>query len=277
MKAIAVDDFNEEPHLMDLPDPKPGPGEILVAIDAASINPIDWKAAQGAFRGMMDTEFPLVLGFDGAGRVEALGPGADRFAVGDLVHGEFWGDFLGRGTFAERVAIAERPSHGALELVPDHLDVSLAAAVPTAGMAAHGALEKTNCHAAQTLLILGATGGVGVLAAQLAVRAGITVIATVRGEAAATWMKGLGAFETIDYTEHPIAAALAAAHPDGVDAILDLVGTAEQVSSAAESVRDGGTVVSTAFGLTDHLARQDRISAANCQINDKTGPVAPCD
>jgi NADPH:quinone reductase-like Zn-dependent oxidoreductase len=54
MKAIAVDDFNEEPHLMDLPDPKPGPGEIVVAIGAAAINPIDWKAAQGAFRTMME-------------------------------------------------------------------------------------------------------------------------------------------------------------------------------------------------------------------------------
>jgi len=220
---------------------------------------------------MMDAEFPLVLGFDGAGRVEALGPGADRFAVGDLIHGEFWGDFLGRGTFAERVAIAERPSHGALELVPEQLDVGLAAAVPTAGMAADGALEKTGCRAGQKLLILGATGGVGVLAAQLAVRAGITVIATVRGEAAATWVKDLGEFETIDYAERPLAAALTAAHPDGIDAILDLVGIAEQVTGAAEYVRDGGTVVSTAFGVSDQLSGQDRICAANYQVDDKPG------
>jgi NADPH:quinone reductase len=191
MKAIAVENFGDEPRRMELPDPKPGPGEVLVAIDTAAINPIDWKAAEGAFRGMMQNEFPLVLGFDGAGRVEALGPGADRFAVGDLVHGQFRGDMVGRGTFAERVAIPERPSHGALQLVPEGLKPGLAAAVPTAGMTAQGALEKTSCRPGQTLLILGATGGVGVLTTQLAARAGITVIATARGEAGA-WIESLG-------------------------------------------------------------------------------------
>jgi NADPH:quinone reductase-like Zn-dependent oxidoreductase len=109
MRGIAVENFGDEPSLMELPDPQPGPGEVLVAIDTASINPIDWKVAQGAFREMMGHEFPLVLGFDSAGRVDAIGPGARRFAVGDLVHGQFWGDTVGRGTFAERVVIAERP------------------------------------------------------------------------------------------------------------------------------------------------------------------------
>ncbi len=157
-------------------------------------------AARGhilAFRAIMEHEFPLVLGFDGAGRVEAVGAGAGRFAVGDLVHGQFWGDTVGRGTFAERVAIADRPSHGALELVPEGLKPGPAAAAPTAGMTAEGAVAKTGCGPGQTLLILGATGGVGVLAAQLAARAGITVIATARGEARA-WIEGFGASETPD-------------------------------------------------------------------------------
>jgi len=268
MKAIAVRNFNEEPRLMNLPDPKPGPGEILVAIDTASINPIDLKAAQGGFREMMDAEFPLVLGFDGAGRVEALGPGADRFAIGDLVHGEFWGVTLGPGTFAEHVAIAERPSHGALELVPDQLDLRLAGAVPTAGMAAEGALEKTKSRPGQTLLILGATGGVGVLATQLAVRAGIVVIATARGKEGG-WIESFGANETIDYSVRPVAAALADSHPDGIDAVLDLVGDPEQVTRAAQFVRDGGTVVSTAFGVTDQISGQSRISATNYQLDNK--------
>jgi NADPH:quinone reductase-like Zn-dependent oxidoreductase len=122
MKAIAVENFGDEPRLMELPDPEPAPGEVLVAIDTASINPMDWKAAQGALRAMMENEFPLVLGFDGAGRVEATGPGTSRFAVGDLVHGQFWGETIGRGTFAERVAIATWPSHGALELVPEGIE-----------------------------------------------------------------------------------------------------------------------------------------------------------
>lgn len=267
MKAIAVENFGDEPRLMDLPDPEPGPGEVLVAVVAASINPADWYAAEGAFRGMQHV-LPFVLGFDGAGRVEAVGAGAGRFAVGDLVHGQFAGDTFGRGTFAERVAIAERPSSGALELVPEGLPPRLAAAVPIAGITADGALEKTGCRPGQTLLILGATGGVGVLATQLAARAGITVIASARGEAGA-WIQGFGAVETIDYTQRPVAAALAGTHPDGIDAVLDLAGDAEQVTSAARHVRDGGTVISTTSGVTSELASQNRITAANCRIDDK--------
>jgi NADPH:quinone reductase-like Zn-dependent oxidoreductase len=209
-----------------------------------------------------------VLGFDCAGRVEALGPGAGRFAVGDLVHGQFWGDTVGRGTFAERVAIAERPSHGAMELVPKGLEPGLAAAVPTAGMTAEGALAKTGCGPGQTLVILGATGGVGVLAIQLAVRGGITVIGTARGEAG-PWIQGFGASGTIDYAERPVTEALADAYPDGIDAVLDLAGTAEQVTGIAPHVRDGGTVISTAFGVTGELSSQTRITASNYQLDDK--------
>jgi NADPH:quinone reductase len=268
MRAVAVWNFGDEPGLTELADPEPGPGEVLVAIEAASVNPMDWKAAQGAFREVMDTEFPLVLGVDGAGRVEALGAGAARFAVGDLVHGQFWGDTMGRGTFAERIAIAEWPLHGALQLVPEGLELGLAAAVPTAGMTAEGSVAKTGCRPGQTLLILGAAGGVGVLATQLAARAGITVIATARGEARA-WIKGFGAAETIDYTQRPVAVPLAEAHPDGIDAVLDLVGDAAQVTDAAQHVRDGGTVISTAFGVTAELSSHNRITAANYQLDDK--------
>jgi NADPH:quinone reductase-like Zn-dependent oxidoreductase len=253
---------------MELADPEPGPCEVLVKIDTASINPIDLKAAQGTFRGMMESEFPLVLGFDGAGRIEELGLGAGRFAVGDLVHGQFWDDTIGRGTFAERVTIAERPSHGALGLVPEGMEPGLAAAVPTAGMTAEGALNETGCRAGQMLLILGATGGVGVLATQLSVRAGITVIATARGEAS-TWIQGLGASETIDYADRPVSIALADTRPDGIDAVLDLVGNAEQVAGAAHHVRDAGTVISTAFGVSEALSSQSRITAANYQLDDK--------
>jgi NADPH:quinone reductase-like Zn-dependent oxidoreductase len=95
----------------------------------------------------MQHEFPFMLGFDGAGRVEAVGAG--RFAVGDLVHGQFAGDTFGRGTFAERVAITERPSSGALELMPEGLQPQLAAAVPIAGITADGALDKTGCRPGQ--------------------------------------------------------------------------------------------------------------------------------
>ncbi|HET6167530.1 MAG TPA: NADP-dependent oxidoreductase [Marmoricola sp.] len=268
MKAIAVEAFSEAPRLMDLPDPEPGPGEILVALEAAAINPIDWKAADGAFQTIMDITFPLILGFDGAGRVEAVGAQATRFTVGDRVHGQFWGDALGPGTYAEHIAISEHPSHGALERTPEDLAPSLAAALPTSGMTAEGALAATRCGAGQTLLVLGAPGGVGVLATQLAARGGVRVIATARAEEAA-WIVGFGAEETIDHSAAPVVATVADTHPDGIDAILDLVGSHELVTAAADLVRDGGAIVSTAFGVTDELARQGRLSATNYQLDDR--------
>ena len=240
----------------------------MVAIDTASINPLDWQASAGAFQQMMPGEFPFVLGFDGAGHVTALGSDASRFRVGDRVYGQFWGDVLGRGPFAEMVAIPERPAWGALSHVPAGLEMRLAAAVPTAGMTAHGALAATGCQVGQTVLILGATGGVGVLATQLAAQAGITVIATARGDAERQ-IRDFGAAETIDYTEQSVATALAASRPDGVDAVLDLVGDQSQLAAIAGQVREGGVIVSIAFGVTDTLAKPGLLTAVNYQLDDK--------
>ncbi len=175
---------------------------------------------------------------------------------------------LGRGTFAELVAIPESPAWGALARVPDGLEMGLAAAVPTAGMTAHGALAATGCRAGETVLILGATGGVGVLATQLGARAGLTVIATARGDAREQ-IKNLGAAEVIDYTEQPVAATLASSHPAGVDAVLDLVGDQSQLATVAKYVREGGAIVSIAFGVTDALVKPGRLTAVNYQLDDK--------
>jgi NADPH2:quinone reductase len=135
-------------------------------------------------------------------------------------------------------------------------------------MTAEGALARTGCQPGQTLLILGATGGVGLLATQLAARAGITVIATARGEAGA-WIERFGAAETIDYAQHPVAEVLANTHPDGIDAVLDLVGDSDQLTNAAARVRDGWLAVSIASGVTEEVSGQNRIIATNYQLDDK--------
>lgn len=262
MRAIAIERFGEPPRLMDLPDPQPGPGEVLVAVDAAAVNPLDWRVAEGMFEARMPHEFPLVLGFDAAGRVEAVGAGASRFAVGDRVFGQLWGASIGRGTFAESVVVPEEPANGALQPLPDGIAASQAAALPTSGMTALGALEATGCGRDQTLLVIGATGGVGLLVTQLAAAAGIKVIATARAPAQAR-MRELGASETIDYAETEVADAVAAGHPEGIDALLDLVGDRSSIAAVARHVRDGGAAVSIAFGLSDELVGQDRITATN--------------
>ncbi|MEU7876083.1 NADP-dependent oxidoreductase [Dactylosporangium sp. NPDC049140] len=268
MKAVAVNSFGDPPRVLDLPEPEPGPGEILVGLQFASINPVDWAATAGALTRFTKHRFPLILGFDGVGRIQALGAGVQRFAVGDLIHGQFWGDVLAFGTYAQRLTIVEQPAFGALQTVPDGVDPRLAAALPTAGMTADGALEQLGCQAGQSLLILGATGGVGVLATQLAAQTGLTVIATARADAREQ-IQRLGAAETIDYGTHTVDDELTTVAPGGVHGVLDLVGDPEGLAAAVRHLRDGGRVVSIASGVTDELAAQKRIIAINYVLDDK--------
>ena len=116
MKAVTITGFGAEPLLTDLPVPEPGPGELLVRLHAAALNPFDWKVADGALKGLVDHDFPLVMGSDGAGVVERIGPGVIHFRPGDTVYGQFMNLAHGRGSYAEYVIAAE---NGTLARMPD--------------------------------------------------------------------------------------------------------------------------------------------------------------
>ena len=191
MRAVAIKAFQSPPELMDLPKPTPGPGEILVHLGAASINPVDWKIAEGSRPGAPPPNFPFILGVDGAGVVEGLGEGASRFKVGEGVFGQFLHAPFGKGTYAEFIAA---PESLGISKTPRGIYTAQAAAVPTAGMTALTAVEALGLHKGQTLLIQGAKGGVGSFATQLASNLGILVVATSRGDHGA-FQRKLGAYE----------------------------------------------------------------------------------
>src|SRR5438132_1257038 len=107
MRAVATADFGAPPTLHDLPTPRPAEGEILVRIAASSLNGFDVSVAAGYVKGMMEHRFPVVLGRDYAGTVEAVGSGASRFAVGDRVFGVVAKPVLGDGAFGEYIAVAD--------------------------------------------------------------------------------------------------------------------------------------------------------------------------
>lgn len=222
----------------------------------------------GQFAGRMPQNFPLILGVDVAGRVEALGEGAGRFAVGDTVYGQFFRAPLGAGTFAEFAVAPERMPTGAVRAAPTGLDTGLAGAFPTAGMTALGVLDAIGLRGGQTVLIVGATGGVGSFATQLAAARGAHVIATARPGAEA-WVRGLGAAETVGYSPGGMGEAVRAAHPDGVDALVDLVGDQDSFAAGAALVRDGGAAVSVAFGAPAELLSNERIKVANYMMDNK--------
>jgi NADPH:quinone reductase-like Zn-dependent oxidoreductase len=241
VRAAVIRGFGVEPELADLPTPEPAEGEIRVRMRAAGMNPFDWKVIDGALRGVVDHHFPLVMGSDGAGVVDAVGPGVDAFAVGDRVFGQFMKVALGRGSYAEQVLAA---ADGKLAPVPDDLSFEVAAALPTASVTAYQAVQALGLEPGHTLLVNGASGGVGQSAVQLAAGAGAHVLATAPPDLA-DHLRDLGAAEVVDFTRGPTADQVRAAHPDGIDAVLDLVSTPGEADPMVGVLRPGGTVLST--------------------------------
>ncbi len=240
MRAIAVNAFRTAPELTELPKPTPGPGEILVHVGAASVNPLDWKIVDGAYDGKVAHTFPLVVGVDGAGIVEGLGAGATRFKVGDAVFGQFIHPPFGVGTYAEYLTAPET-----LELapIPRGVYTAQAAAVPTAGMTALVALDLLGLKKGQTVAIFGAKGGIGSFATQLASNQGILVIALGRGDHG-TFLRKLGAFEYRDSGRLGYQDEFRFAYPKGVDAVLDLSHRGAEMDETMALVRDGGRFAS---------------------------------
>ncbi|WP_275463952.1 NADP-dependent oxidoreductase [Streptomyces noursei] len=255
MRAVAVNAFGADPQLMELPQPEPGPGEVLVRLAAAGLNPVDWKLADGMFGEAVHAKFPLVLGADGAGEVVAVGSGVRRFTVGDPVFGQFQRPDRGGGSYAE-FAVAEE---GAIALAARSVTYATSAAVPTAGMTAYNLVEETRIGEGRQVLIVGATGGVGTFVTQIAAGRGAEVIATAR-PAKAELMRTLGAAETVDHTAGPIADQVLASRPDGVDVLIDMTSDAAGFVELTRTVREGGVAVSLigsadADVLTEHNLR----------------------
>lgn len=263
MKAVAVTEFGGTPQLMELPKPAPAPGEVLVRLIGASPNPFD-RAVYDGFLRHLPHSFPLIIGFDGAGIVEELGEGVKRFQVGSKIYGSFAHFPLGRGTFAEYIAI---PSDALIEAAPKRISLLEAAAAPGAGMTAVGLVDETEIASGQTVLIVGASGGVGSFAVQLANAKGARVLATARLDAAER-LRSLGTTETIDYGQRPVAEQALEIEPGGIDVVLDLVSDAEAFSRHVGLVRDGGKAVSLKYAAQAELLASERVDVVNFSLRE---------
>jgi NADPH:quinone reductase-like Zn-dependent oxidoreductase len=241
--AVASRAFKEPPEVMELEAPTPGPGEILVRMSAAGLNPFDWKILDGFFDGHRPHRFPLVVGVDGAGWVEALGPGVTRFEVTDSIFGSFLHTPVGTGTVAQYTTV---PESNAVLRFPAEMAASEAAALPTAGMTAVDAIDWLQIPSGGRLVIVGAAGGVGSFAVQVARAAGLHVTAVARPGSDAR-LRDLGVDEIVDYTRPDLVHRLTSLHPDGVDGLLDMVNPKEQFAAMQAIVRKGGRAATTRF------------------------------
>lgn len=181
MRAVTVSDYGAAPVVTELPTPSVGPGQVLIKLAAAGMNPMDAELASGEWRPAPAT-FPMVLGVDGAGIVDVVGEGATRFSLREEIFGQLLVAPIGSaGTYAEYVAVTpEAP----LAPVPKGLDLVEAAAVPTVGGTGLTLVESLEPLEDKTVLIVGAGGGVGTFATQFAVSAGAQVLANARSHAA---------------------------------------------------------------------------------------------
>lgn len=251
MKAYALTARDTQPAPLDLPHPDPAAGEVLVDVEAASVNGFDLSVAGGYVFDMLPREFPVVLGRDFVGTVTAVGEGVQNIQVGDRVAGVIPGVDLGprTGTFADRVAAPAT----AVTPLPSGVGVEDAAVIGLAGIAAHDALDALDAQPGEVVLVSGATGGVGSVAVQLARAAGATVIATARPGQEDDYVRSLGANHTVDYTGD-VAAAVRKHAPDGVDKALHAAGDA---ATLGQTVRAGGTLATTLGATPEQLGRED--------------------
>jgi NADPH:quinone reductase-like Zn-dependent oxidoreductase len=240
VKAFAISGPDKPASLVSLPEPEVGARDVQVGIRAASVNGFDVYQASGYLLGMMEHRFPTIVGRDLAGVVEAIGSEVTGFAVGDEVLGFVPSTPpLQRGSFAERISGADL----VLVAKPTGLDFHQAAALPLTGTAALDLLSAVNVKEGDTLLIVGATGGVGSFAVQLAAIGGATVIATARPEEEA-FVRQLGALQTIDYSAGSIADAVRRLYPDGITALIDVVHEKDALTDLGSVVGSGGRVAS---------------------------------
>src|SRR5215212_2912078 len=241
MKAVTLDAFDAPPALReDLPAPTPAPNEVLVRVHASSANPADNGIAAGMLKQMgLEYEFPVILGRDYAGVVEQVGAEVTRYAPGDEVFGFLLhaNPTVREGSWAEFIVVPEDTS---VAPAPTGVDAAIAGAAPVAGIAAITAIDALAPSEGETLLIVGATGGVGSFAVQLASRAGATVVAPALPEDE-TYLRELGVSELLP-RDGDLAATAGERHPDGFDAVLDLVNYATDVP--ATLVKDDGRVAS---------------------------------
>ncbi|WP_253777979.1 NADP-dependent oxidoreductase [Goodfellowiella coeruleoviolacea] len=225
---------DQELEIVEVDVPGVLPGEVLVRVRAAGVNPVDWKTrAGGGIAGLLG-DGPLVPGWDVSGVVEEVGPGVTRFAVGDEVYG--MPRFPGRAN-----AYAEYVSAPARHLVrkPAAIDHVRAAAVPLAGLTAWQALVDTaEIAAGQRVLILAAAGGVGHLAVQIAKARGAHVIGTASAGKHG-FLRELGVDEVVDYTTTDVADVVRDA-----DVVLDLLG-GEHTNRVLPTLRPGGLLITT--------------------------------
>ena len=261
MRAVILTTEGQPAALGDAPEPVPPADGAVIEVRASSVNGFDVFEASGALMGMMPHALPTTIGRDLAGVVIAVGSERRDVHVGDEVLGFITSaPPLHDGTWAER---AVSDAKLILARKPAALDWFEAAAIPLAGATALDAVDAVDPKPGDTVLIMGATGGVGAFAIQLAVQRGARVLASAKPGEDSEFVLRLGAAEAIDYTLTGLGDTVRRLTPDGLAGLIDAVSRAEAFGPLAALLRDGGRAATT-LGAADVEALAARgVTATN--------------
>jgi NADPH:quinone reductase-like Zn-dependent oxidoreductase len=264
MKAVVIEKFGGEEQLKmtDLPVPVPRGAEVLIEIKFSSVNPVDWKIREGMMKEMMPHHFPVTLGCDASGIVEAMAVNVSRFHVGDRVYAYCWKPEIHDGTYSDYIALDEtKVAH-----MPRNLSFREAAAVPTAGLTAWQALfDHAQLQRGETVLIQGAAGGVGSFAIQFAKAVGAARVFAIAREVHHSYLLSIGADVVIDYSKDEVGKVLQQHVAEGVDVVIDAVGGKTLTDSFA-LIKPEGRLVSTVEEPDQDLAYAQDIKATMMSV-----------
>lgn len=241
MRAVALDRFGgpETLKVQTLPTPEPGPDEILIHVEAAGVGAWDPYEREGGFAEMLGRapKFPYVLGTDGAGTVVAVGENVKEFKEGDRVYAAELGNPKG-GFYAEYAVV--KADNAAT--IPDDLTMEQAAVLASDGLTALVGLDEVlDLQPDESVMIFGASGGIGHLAVQLAKRMGARVFAVASGDDGVKLVEQLGADAVVNGRSKNVLQVAHEFAPDGIDAALVTAG-GEATDRALTAIRDGGRV-----------------------------------
>jgi NADPH:quinone reductase-like Zn-dependent oxidoreductase len=250
MRAFVLSKYKEQLQLAEVAEPAVGEGDVLVRVDAASLNQLDVKIAQGEFKQILPYALPLILGNDFAGTVIRVGAKVRGFKPGDEVYARPSQDRI--GAFADRIAVAESD----LALKPTSIGLEEAASLPLVALTAWQALvERGNLQPGQKVLIHAGAGGLGSMAIQLAKHLGATVAATTSGSNA-DFVRELGADVVVDYRTQNFEQLL-----EGYDLVLDSLG-GENLEKSLRILRLGGRAIGLSGPPDPAFARQAGLNPA---------------
>ncbi len=258
MKAITVAQEGAAPAIQDVDEPgAPGAGEVVDRVQASSVNALDGGIAAGMLKEMLPHEYPITLGRDFAGVVEQVGDGVTGVAVGDDVFGEVSAFVppVHDGAWTERIVVSEQ----IMAKKPSGVDTAQAGAAPLVTLTALTIADALELSGGETVLVVGATGGVGSVVVQLAKAAGATVIAPGLPEDE-EFLRGLDVDEVLP-RESDLVAVVRERYPDGVNALVDAV-TPYQPTPYDAVLADGGRIASPTNAAGEGPGRTNVMHAA---------------